>query len=181
MLSYQEAREIYAKYGILDLEYDEHHFNCTLGSYNDKGLIPKEHLVKTIGVEYYPNYKMSYDLIIHMLEDKGIKPRNFKLYFVINEELNMSQGKIATQVAHCCTEFVLSNHATAEFDLWYNEGKTQTKIMLKGSQKLLEELSKDSIHIRDNGLTEIEAGSLTCVCLGLHEKLEGKLKRLRLL
>ena len=181
MLTYEQAKELYAKYGKLEFPYTEHYFNCTLGAYNDKGLIPKENLVKTIGVEYYPNYKMSYDLIIHMLEDKGIKPRSFKLYFVINEELNMSQGKIAGQTAHCCTEFVLNNHLKAEFEHWYNEGKTQTKIILKGSQKLLEELSKDNIHIRDNGLTEIEAGSLTCVCLGLHEKLEGKCKRLRLL
>ena len=104
-----------------------------------------------------------------------------KLYFIVNIDIPMSSAKISTQVAHCCTEFVLSNHATAEFDLWYNEGKTQTKIILKGSQKLLEELSKDSIHIRDNGLTEIEVGFLICVCFGLHEKLEGKLKRLRLL
>ena len=181
MLSYKEAKDIYVKYGILDIEYEEHYFNCTLGSYNDKGLIPKENLVKTIGVEYYPNYKTPYESIINMLNNKGVEPKKLKLYFIINEELNMSQGKIAGQTAHACTEFVLNNHMTAEFDLWYNEGKTQTKIILKGSQKLLEELSKDNIHIRDNGLTEIEAGSLTCICLGLHEKLEGKLKRLRLL
>lgn len=181
MLTYEQAKELYAKYGKLEFPYIEHYFNCTLGSYNDKGLIPKESLVKTIGVEYYPNYNVPYESIISTLNNYNIKPKSLKLYFIVNEDLNMSAGKISTQVAHCTTEFVLENHYTSEFDYWYNEGKTQTKIILKGSQKLLEELSKDNIHIRDNGLTEIEAGSLTCVCLGLHEKLEGKLKRLRLL
>lgn len=105
-----------------------------------------------------------------------------KLYFIINEDLNMSAGKIATQVSHCTIQFVLQNQNTKEFADWYNEGKTQTKIVLKGSQKLLEELEQQGyIFMRDNGLTEIDAGSLTCVCLGIHDKLEGKLKRLRLL
>ena len=105
-----------------------------------------------------------------------------KLYFIINQELNMSAGKIATQVSHCTTRFVLENHHTQEFKDWYNKGRSQTKIVLAGSQKLLEELEiKGHISIRDNGLTEIVNGSLTCVCLGLHEKLEGGLKRLRLL
>ena len=104
-----------------------------------------------------------------------------KLYFIINQELNMSAGKIATQVSHCTTQFVLENHHTQEFKDWYNNGKTQTKIVLGGSQRLLEELESHYISIRDNGLTEIDKGSLTCVCLGLHEKLEGGLKRLRLL
>lgn len=104
-----------------------------------------------------------------------------KLYFIVNYELNMSAGKIATQVSHCTTRFVLENHHTQEFKDWYNNGKTQTKIVLKGSQKLLEELEPHYISIRDNGLTEIEKGSLTCVCLVVHEKLEGGLRRLRLL
>ena len=105
-----------------------------------------------------------------------------KLYFIVNYELNMSVGKIATQVSHCTTRFVLENHHTQEFKDWYNKGRSQTKIVLGGSQKLLEELElKGHISIRDNGLTEIVNGSLTCVCLGLHEKLEGGLKRLRLL
>lgn len=105
-----------------------------------------------------------------------------KLYFVINEDLNMSAGKIATQVSHCTIQFVLENQHTQEFKDWYDNGKTQTKIVLKGNQKLLEELEHQGhIFIRDNGLTEIDAGSLTCVCLGLHDKLEGKLRRLRLL
>lgn len=104
-----------------------------------------------------------------------------KLYFIVNYELNMSAGKIATQVSHCTTRFVLENHHTQEFKDWYNNGKTQTKIVLKGSQKLLEELEPRYISIRDNGLTEVEKGSLTCVCLGVHEKLEGGLRRLRLL
>ena len=105
-----------------------------------------------------------------------------KLYFIINQELNMSAGKIATQVSHCTTRFVLENHHTQEFKDWYNNGKAQTKIVLKGCQRLLEELEiKGHISIRDNGLTEIDKGSLTCICLGLHEGLKGKLKRLRLL
>ena len=109
-----------------------------------------------------------------------------KLYFIVNSDIEISSGKLAGQVSHATTTFVLNNHYSDEFNTWYNNGLTQTKIILKGSQKLLEELEQEGyICIRDNGLTELPPNTLTCCCLGLGDKeyFEGKIKgfkRLRL-
>ncbi|MDF2533936.1 MAG: hypothetical protein K0R18_93 [Bacillales bacterium] len=94
-------------------------------------------------------------------------------YFVVNSELEMSPGKIAAQVGHVAT--MIAYHAgrdsittqsqeTKWFSDWfYND---QKKIVLRGKQKELENLiAKGFIYIRDNGLTEIPAGSLTVVGL----------------
>lgn len=45
---------------------------------------------------------------------------------------------------------------------------------------MLERLEVDYISIRDNGLTEIQQNTLTCVCLGLLEKDDKLIKRLQL-
>jgi len=93
-----------------------------------------------------------------------------KLYFLVNKDIPMSSAKISTQVSHCTVEFTLKNQHTEDFKKWYNDGKTQTKVILGVNQKTLEKFENEYISIRDNGLTEIQAGTLTCVCLGLLEQ-----------
>ena len=106
-----------------------------------------------------------------------------KLYFVINSDLNLSTGKACGQIAHLMCNYCLANHKNKDFIEWYGNGSSQTKIILKSNTKTIEELAKSYPYIRDNGLTEIEPNTLTCVCLGLHEDLsyDKKLKRLQLL
>ena len=116
-------------------------------------------------------------------------------YFIVNSELNMSPGKIAGQVAHMADDIAesmhifsyesryLSNQKYQQYKQWKTEFNKK-KIILKAKQKKLEELvSQGFYYIRDNGLTEISEGSLTCVGLGVMWKSEAQqyIKRLQLL
>lgn len=105
-------------------------------------------------------------------------------YFVVNSELNMSAGKTSAQVGHVATIIAVefSNNSNDDFDKWYKND--QKKIILRGKQKDLERLIADGFYfIRDNGLTEIPCGSLTCVGLQPMLKSEAQkyVKRLQLL
>ena len=104
-------------------------------------------------------------------------------YIIVNKDLNMSTGKIASQVGHVCT--VCAVHSTVnhivEFDDWYNG--EQKKIILQAHQNVLEKLENNYYSIRDKGYTEIEPNSLTAVSLGImtREQAEPIVKRLQLL
>lgn len=98
-------------------------------------------------------------------------------YFVINSELNMSPGKIATQVAHVAT--MIPYHLDiSEIDTWHNWLiSDQPKIVLKGKEKdLVKLIDKGAIHIRDLGRTEIPPNSLTCV--GFPPRPKSQMKKL---
>lgn len=101
-----------------------------------------------------------------------------RLYFLINKDIQMSKAKTAVQVAHCMTEFALKNSDTQEFIDWYANGKEQVKIVLEAPQSLLEKYESEHISIRDNGYTELNPYTLTCVCLGLLEKEDNKIRYL---
>jgi len=110
-------------------------------------------------------------------------------YFIVNQELNMSPGKISAQVAHVATIVVFENlyncqnaNEHVKFMEWYKNN--QKKIILRCKQKDLEKLiAQGFYYIRDNGLTEIAKGSLTCVSLGIMLRNEAQkyVKRLQLL
>lgn len=111
------------------------------------------------------------------------------MYFIVNKDLNMSAGKTAAQVAHTLTEYfhhMLENYGKNRYEInkyfnWHNTD--QKKIVLKAKQSVLEKLENNYWSIRDNGLTEIEKDSLTCICLGVMTREEASpiVKRLQLL
>lgn len=91
-------------------------------------------------------------------------------YFIVNSELNMSTGKVAAQVAHVATNISHAIYqdmrvvfpATHKWSKWLVN--SQPKIILRGKQKEMEKLIEQGWYfIRDNGRTEIEPNSLTCV------------------
>lgn len=109
-------------------------------------------------------------------------------YYIVNKDLNMSSGKIAAQVAHVATIIAIEEGTSTKpnnhdnFNEWYSND--QKKIILAGHQKDLEKLvEQEFYYIKDNGLTEIVSGSLTCVGLGVMSRKEAKphIKRLQLL
>ena len=114
-------------------------------------------------------------------------------YFIINSELNMSSGKVAAQVGHVATIIAVdfcrnrSNYCKKSkseiwFDEWYE--KDQKKIILRGKQRVLEELIVQGFYfIRDIGYNEVAENSLTCVGLPPMPRSEAKkyIKRLQLL
>ena len=76
-----------------------------------------------------------------------------KYYYIINNDLKMSKGKIASQVSHVAMM------------LGVKYGEIGRAIVLKASEKLLNELACNInvVFVKDAGLTEVPAGSLTCV------------------
>lgn len=112
-------------------------------------------------------------------------------YYVVNSDLNMSVGKIAGQVAHVADDYAerIINEKIFDYESYqlYRQWKhnfNQKKIILRGHKKDLEKLKEQNFYyIEDLGLTEIPAGSLTCVCLGVMWKSEAQqyIKRLQLL
>ncbi len=114
------------------------------------------------------------------------------MYIVINEDLNMSPGKIGAHTAHAVFDYLYAlNEAqdviptvfTDVIDSFKNNG--DTIIVLKAHEKVLLECERRGyITVRDRGLTEVEPDSITAVCLGVYDKDEGIpkwIQRLRLL
>lgn len=114
------------------------------------------------------------------------------MYIVINEDLNMSPGKIGAHCAHAVFDYIYNKYCElideygtfADFiDIFKDYG--DTIIVLKAHEKDLLKWEKEGyIAVRDRGLTEIEPNSITAVNLGIydkHEKIPKWIQRLRLL
>jgi PTH2 family peptidyl-tRNA hydrolase len=94
--------------------------------------------------------------------------------YIINEDLGMSKGKIAAQVAHIA---VMMGCYWSEYD--DDEGETKPligrNIILKAPEAYLRRIIANAnegehlivgqpvFYIEDAGLTEVPAGSLTCI------------------
>lgn len=103
-------------------------------------------------------------------------------YIIVNEDLNMSVGKIAAQVGHACTICAVKEGSTDRFAQWYNS--EQKKIVCRAHQNYLEGLERKGFYaVRDNGHTEVAPNSLTVVSLGIMSRKEALpyTKRLQLL
>lgn len=107
--------------------------------------------------------------------------RDLVQYFVVNQDLKMSMGKTAAQVAHAATISTISLMSLEspfperhnDFVEWVQTG--MKKVILKGKQTELEKLeNRGFFSIRDSGLTEIQSGSLTVIGLPPMEKFEAK-------
>jgi len=98
----------------------------------------------------------------------------------------MSTGKVCAQIGHIAT-IITHDIITFKKDIYLTWFKwfqnDQKKIVLRGKQKDLEKLIDAGFYyIRDNGLTEIPSGSLTCCGLPPMLKSEAQkfVKRLQL-
>lgn len=115
-------------------------------------------------------------------------------YIIVNTDLNMGKGKIASQAAHAILDvhrFLISNNI--DHSKWLNNG--EKIVVLKGSKtiinQLLEEYSDkiprintfNVFPIHDAGRTEVEPGSLTVIasCPVTIDKIPGIIKTLKLL
>jgi len=77
-----------------------------------------------------------------------------KYYYVINEDLKMSKGKIASQVSHVAMQLG---------ECYDYIGRA---VVLKTSEEILKDLKENAdfaFSIIDAGLTEVPENSLTCV------------------
>lgn len=98
------------------------------------------------------------------------------LYILINQDLKMSRGKVGAQIGHAVQEIVEdvmkatygSSRSRRRFDLrtyfaWSKHGSR--KIIMKAPEKVLESHldDPDAVSIRDEGLSEVDPGSLTVI------------------
>jgi len=98
----------------------------------------------------------------------------YKLVIVVREDLKMSEGKLAAQVAHAAVSCALEAKSRKPkwFSEWFREG--QRKVVLKAeNQRELRSLMDQArgrglpaVMITDAGLTELPANTVTCLGIG---------------
>jgi len=97
------------------------------------------------------------------------------MYILVNNDLKMTKGKIASQVGHVVglitedilTKYYESHKGIPDSYLRYTNWKAngEGKIILKATEEQIKKLvgEKESIYIIDEGKTQIEKGSLTVI------------------
>ena len=81
-------------------------------------------------------------------------------YFIVNQDVRMSAGKLAVQVAHVATQIAVEYGADATFQKWHSSA-LHKKIVLQGKEEELRSLiDYGFVATRDAGLTEIPVGTL---------------------
>ncbi len=98
----------------------------------------------------------------------------YKMVIVIREDLNLSCGKIAVQVAHAAVECTLKSKKGMNpwLEEWLREGQKKVVVKTKTLRDLYElefkakNLGLITAIIRDAGLTEVPPGTVTCLGIG---------------
>jgi len=98
----------------------------------------------------------------------------YKLVVVVRDDLKMSGGKLAVQVAHAAVSCAMQAKArkTAWFSSWYREGQRKVVVKAKSLEDLLalkDKASRAGIPnelIADAGLTELPPNTTTCLGIG---------------
>jgi PTH2 family peptidyl-tRNA hydrolase len=115
----------------------------------------------------------------------------FKLVIVVRDDLKLSQGKLAAQVAHAAVNCAISSKKdnTKWFREWYNEGQKKVVVRSFDLEHLHElkhqakGLKLNTSLVMDAGLTEVPPGTVTCLGIGpgpnnFVDKITGELKLL---
>ena len=98
----------------------------------------------------------------------------FKLVVVVRDDLKMSGGKLAAQVAHAAVTCALEAKAkkTKWFSSWYSEGQKKVVLRAKDLEELRslgEKASRAGLPralITDAGFTELPPNTTTCLGIG---------------
>jgi PTH2 family peptidyl-tRNA hydrolase len=120
------------------------------------------------------------------------REEQYNMYVLVNTDLKMTKGKIASQVGHvvgCITEEIIRksyesdtiNKDYISYMNWKNSGSA--KIILKASQNEITKFIEKpkTIHIIDEGRTQIEPNSLTVLGFYPSNTLSNELKDFKLL
>ena len=93
---------------------------------------------------------------------------------VVRTDLGISKGKMAAQAAHAAVSCALKSKKSdsSNFKKWFDEG--QKKVVVKGQnestlrdlQQHAREVGLVSSLVTDAGLTEVPAGTVTCLGIG---------------
>ena len=99
---------------------------------------------------------------------------DYKQVIVVRKDLGMGTGKLAAQVAHAA---VMAVEVTKMrnlnwFNSWFKAGQAKVVVKVQTLGELLEiKKNAESLHlsvaeIQDSGLTQIPAGTVTCIGIG---------------
>jgi len=118
----------------------------------------------------------------------------FKQAIIVRVDLEMGKGKLASQVAHAAVSSVLNclrrGGVWKEWvEQWEREGQKKVVLKVKSLEELLElkrraeELGLPTSIVVNAGRTQVEPGTITCICIGpapegLVDRVTGGLKLL---
>ena len=115
----------------------------------------------------------------------------YKQVIIFRKDLNLSKGKIAAQAGHAAVSSAMEAriHNKNWYKAWIMEGQRKIAVKVKNEKELLKfkeyavDLGLPNSLIVDKGLTEIPAGTITCLGIGPApsekiDRLTGELKLL---
>jgi PTH2 family peptidyl-tRNA hydrolase len=115
----------------------------------------------------------------------------YKQVIIFRKDLNLSKGKIAAQAGHAAVSSAMEAriHNKNWYKGWIMEGQRKIAVKVKNEKELLKfkeyavDLGLPNSLIVDRGLTEIPAGTITCLGIGPApsekiDRLTGELKLL---
>ncbi|MBI4919101.1 peptidyl-tRNA hydrolase [archaeon] len=103
--------------------------------------------------------------------------KELKQVILVVQELNLSKGKLAAQVAHASVEAVLISDSELVED-WRSQGMKKSVLKVKDKQELFNYKDKAKREglvtavISDAGRTELKPGTVTCMAIGPDEELK---------
>ncbi|MFP3318085.1 MAG: peptidyl-tRNA hydrolase Pth2 [Thermoplasmata archaeon] len=112
----------------------------------------------------------------------------YKMVIVVREDLEISCGKLAVQVAHASSTCAIHSYRNKReiFDEWWKEGQKKVVLRVKTIKDMMElkkkadEMGIFAVLIQDAGLTEVPPGTITVLGIGpekemLIDKITGSL------
>ena len=98
----------------------------------------------------------------------------YKQVIVFRSDLKLSKGKASAQAGHAAVSAAeeARNHRKEWFEGWLREGQCKIAVKVKNEKELVKlegeakELGLPNALIVDRGLTEIPAGTVTCLGIG---------------
>ncbi len=113
----------------------------------------------------------------------------YKLAVVIRDDLRLSRGKMAVQVAHAAVACAFRSRRSHKrwFKAWMDEGQRKVVLRVENLDRLREledeatSLGLTAKLVTDAGLTEVPPGTTTCLGIGpgpeeLVDKVTGQLR-----
>lgn len=96
---------------------------------------------------------------------------SLKQVILVRDDLRMSKGKTAAQVAHAAVDAVFRSNKKLVKN-WRDQGMKKIALRVKDKEELLrykalaEEADLTTAVITDAGHTEVEPGTMTCMAIG---------------